>query len=151
MLSEFDKRRLFDICQAVKQLSEDGSLISVFGERLVNHVNKNEPYAYQRYYVIRNGNGQKEIFSLSNFAVILLKRESLLLGNSYSGIHQYVIFDFDMDKVDEYILNHCNFQCDSHLCNGIEKGSMQVARLHPTVNKRHQLPLCFDTETSSAG
>ena len=46
MLSEFDKRRLFYICQAVKQLSEDGSLISVFGERLVNHVNKNEPYAY---------------------------------------------------------------------------------------------------------
>ena len=52
MLSEFDKRRLFDICQAVKQLSEDGSLISVFGERLVNHVNKNESYAYWRYYVI---------------------------------------------------------------------------------------------------
>ena len=39
MLSEFDQRRLFDICQAVKQLSEDGNLISVFGERLVNHVN----------------------------------------------------------------------------------------------------------------
>lgn len=103
MLSEFDQRRLFDICQAVKQLSEDGSLISVFGERLVNHVNQNESYAYWRYYVIRNGNGQKEIFSLSNFAVILLKKESLLLGNSYSGIHQYVIFDFDMDKVNEYL------------------------------------------------
>ena len=42
MLSEFDQRRLFDICQAVKQLSEDGSLISVFGERLVNHVKQNE-------------------------------------------------------------------------------------------------------------
>lgn len=62
MLTEFDQRRLFDICQAVKQLSEDGSLISVFGERLVNHVNKNESYAYQ-----------------------------------------YVIFDFDMDKVNEYL------------------------------------------------
>lgn len=103
MLSEFDKRRLFDICQAVKQLSEDGSLISVFGERLVNHVNQNESFAYWRYYVIRNGNGQKEIFHLSNYDVIQLKSESLLLGNSYSGIHQYVIFDFDMDKVNEYM------------------------------------------------
>ena len=28
---------------------------------------------------------------------------------------------------------------------------MQVARLHPTVNKRHQLPLCFGAETSFAG
>lgn len=103
MLTEFDKRRLFNICQAVKQLSEDGSLISVFGERLVNHVNQNESFAYWRYYVIRNGNGQKEIFHLSNYDVIQLKSESLLFGNSYSGIHQYVIFDFDMDKVNEYM------------------------------------------------
>ena len=103
MLSEFDQRRLFDICQAVKKLSEDGSLISVFGERLVNHVNQNESFAYWRYYVIRNGNGQKEIFHLSNYDVIQLKNKSLLFGNSYSGIHQYVIFDFDMDKVDEYM------------------------------------------------
>lgn len=79
MLSEFDQRRLFDICQAVKQLSEDGSLISVFGERLINHVNQNESYAYWRYYVIRNGNGQKEIFSLSNFAVILVNNPDLRL------------------------------------------------------------------------
>ena len=50
MLSEFDQRRLFDICQAVKQLSEGGSLISVFGERLVNHVSQNESYAYWRCY-----------------------------------------------------------------------------------------------------
>ena len=28
---------------------------------------------------------------------------------------------------------------------------MQTARLHPTVNKRHQLPLCFGAETSYAG
>lgn len=103
MLSEFDQRRLFDICQAVKELSEDGSLISVFGERLVNHVNQNESFAYWRYHVIRNGNGQKEIFHLSNYDVIQLKNESLLFGNSYSGIHQYVIFDFDMDKVNEYL------------------------------------------------
>ena len=50
-----------------------------------------------------------------------------------------------------YVLNHCNFQYGSYLRNGIEKGSMQAVRLHPTVNKRHQLPLCFGTETSSAG
>ena len=103
MLSEFDQRSLFDICQAVKELSEDGSLISVFGERLVNHVNQNESFAYWRYHVIRNGNGQKEIFHLSNYDVIQLKNESLLFVNSYSGIHQYVIFDFDMDKVNEYL------------------------------------------------
>ena len=106
MLSEFDQRRLFDICQAVKQLSEDGSLISVFGERLVNHVNQNESYVYWHYYVIRNGNGQKEIFQLSNYDIARLKGESLLFGNSYSGIHQYVIFDFDMCKVNEYLSHY---------------------------------------------
>lgn len=106
MLSEFDQRRLFDICQAVKQLSEDGSLISVFGERLINHENQNESYAYWRYYVIRNGNGQKEIFQLSDYDVARLKDESLLFGNSYSGIHQYVIFDFDMDNVNKYISHY---------------------------------------------
>lgn len=99
MLSEFDKRRLFNICQAVKQLSEDGGLISVFSERLVNHVNQNESCVYWHYYVIRNGNGQKEIFQLSNDDITRLKGESLLFGNFYSGIHQYVIFDFDMGQL----------------------------------------------------
>lgn len=103
MLSELDQRRLFDICQAVKQLSEGGNLISVFGERLVDYTKRSEPYVYWHYYVIENGNGQKEIFQLSNFDIARLKGESLLFGNSYSGIHQYVIFDFDMNKVNEYI------------------------------------------------
>lgn len=106
MLTEFDQRRLFDICQAVKQLSEGGNLISVFGERLVDYTKRSEPYVYWHYYVIRNGNGQKEIFQLSNYDIARLKGESLLFGNSYSGIHQYVIFDFDMDKVDEYMSHY---------------------------------------------
>lgn len=100
------EQRLIEICQKVTDLYDEYSEeLSLFGERLVSTSGQNK-LVHWNYYLIKSGDGQKNLMQFTHSDYKWLKDLELIWSNSYTGIHQYIICDFRMNQVRKYLKYH---------------------------------------------